>query len=976
MYGETLYRRTAVIAILCLAYAGPAWAGPADDQYAVAAAHYSHGRWQLAAAEFRVYLDQFADAGRAASAAFYLGEALIQAGDYAAAREAYLKFLQHGTGDALAPRAQFRLGETAYLLAMHQEARAALENFNTGHPDHELNAYALAYLGEMALNGGEPAKAENYFAEALRRFAEGPLAHECRFGMARALELTQDWDGALRFYQTVSDQEKSPLADDALLHRGIILYQRQRHMEAATTLKDFLATSSDADLRMHGLYWQGLNQHALGDSAAAIGSLKAAQVPAEHTLAAAIVFALAETYQQRDDRDAAEDHYRRVAEEWPDCRWADDAWQARVELARQADRHEEVQRLASDFEQRFASSELRPRVQQSLGRSLLRHQQYEEAATVFRELLDGDAQEDTQQATRYYLTLAYLGNRQYEQALEALDSLQIEDRPQELAAGILVARASALMGLARYEQAIGPLRDYLELEPAGVDAPQCRAQWIIACVQLGQLEEARRIYDQCQEADQRTPLLASAMRQLAEAAYASDSTPLAHEMFTALAEQRSDPAAAIEGVAGLAWLAWQAERYAEAAESFRKLYEDHPEHPSAPEWARMAGRALEQTQRVDPALNAYAWLQTFYPKSPHTAAALLDMARLHEQQARKPDAAIVLKQLIEQHPEFAQRDAALYQWAWVMLELQQLPAADEAFRQLRQNYPQSRFWADATYRLAERAARNGDHRQALQLAEELIASDCDRNIIGHALYLRGQMAAALGQWPDVEAAMRRLTADFSTSPLAVPGLYWLAEAQYRTEQWDAAENSLEQLQGRTSGRRDAWLAMVPLRQAQILAHRKEWRQAESLARSISTDFPEFSQQYEIDYLVGRCLVAQARIDEAREMFQRATRSTTGGKTETAAMAQWMIGETYFLQKAYTEAIRAYHRVETLYAYPAWQAAALLQAAKCHERLSQWQQAERLYEQIMHQFADSEYAGQASARLKAARQAAGISRERK
>ena len=40
------------------------------------------------------------------------------------------------------------------------------------------------------------------------------------------------------------------------------------------------------------------------------------------------------------------------------------------------------------------------------------------------------------------------------------------------------------------------------------------------------------------------------------------------------------------------------------------------------------------------------------------------------------------------------------------------------------------------------------------------------------------------------------------------------------------------------------------------------------------------------------------------------------------MAQWMIGETYFHQKNYDAAIRAYLELEALYAFPTWQAAAL------------------------------------------------------
>ena len=84
------------------------------------------------------------------------------------------------------------------------------------------------------------------------------------------------------------------------------------------------------------------------------------------------------------------------------------------------------------------------------------------------------------------------------------------------------------------------------------------------------------------------------------------------------------------------------------------------------------------------------------------------------------------------------------------------------------------------------------------------------------------------------------------------------------------------------------------------------------------------------------------------------------------MAQWMIGETYFLQKDYANAIRSYHRVESLFGYPKWQAAALLQAGKCHEVRGEWKSAIELYSQILKDYPNNTFADQASARLREAR----------
>ena len=76
----------------------------------------------------------------------------------------------------------------------------------------------------------------------------------------------------------------------------------------------------------------------------------------------------------------------------------------------------------------------------------------------------------------------------------------------------------------------------------------------------------------------------------------------------------------------------------------------------------------------------------------------------------------------------------------------------------------------------------------------------------------------------------------------------------------------------------------------------------------------------------------------------------------------MIGETYFHQKDYEPAVGDYLRVESLYAFPRWQAAALLQAAKCYELQGKRAEAERLYAQLIKDYPDTEYAAGATERL--------------
>jgi len=371
---------------------------------------------------------------------------------------------------------------------------------------------------------------------------------------------------------------------------------------------------------------------------------------------------------------------------------------------------------------------------------------------------------------------------------------------------------------------------------------------------------------------------------------------------------------------------------------------------------------LEADGQDEAALAAYESVFKEFGDSEHAPRAMLAAAQLHEKLGQPREVQDRLQQLVERYPGFPQLAAALYHLAWADMDLGQFEEAEAIFLRLAEQFAGTRYWADAVYRLAERAAQTEDYASAERWLDELLQSDCADDVRAHAIYLQGKVAADQQRWEDVLPPMRKLVEEFPGHALRAAGEYWVAEACYRLQHYDDAEQILARLDAEPEAQHEAWLAMVPLRRAQILAQRGQWDEAYELATGIAERFPDFRQQYEVDYLLGRCLSSQARFSEARDAYERVVRSPAGGSSESAAMAQWMIGETYFHQQAYDQAIRAYHRVESLYGFPKWQAAALLQAAKCHELKGERTAALRLYAQVVKDYPESEYAAQASQRL--------------
>ena len=114
-------------------------------------------------------------------------------------------------------------------------------------------------------------------------------------------------------------------------------------------------------------------------------------------------------------------------------------------------------------------------------------------------------------------------------------------------------------------------------------------------------------------------------------------------------------------------------------------------------------------------------------------------------------------------------------------------------------------------------------------------------------------------------------------------------------------------------------------------------------------------------LEAELAIRRARLDEARDLLAvivRATETTA----ELRPRAQWLIGETYFLQQKYAEAIDAYRRVDMLDATGDWAAVALLQAGKSFEKLARPREAATCYTALLTRFADLPHANHARTRL--------------
>jgi cellulose synthase operon protein C len=154
--------------------------------------------------------------------------------------------------------------------------------------------------------------------------------------------------------------------------------------------------------------------------------------------------------------------------------------------------------------------------------------------------------------------------------------------------------------------------------------------------------------------------------------------------------------------------------------------------------------------------------------------------------------------------------------------------------------------------------------------------------------------------------------------------------------------------------------------AESLFRLKQYDDLEKTVAEFREWDPKSPFLYQADEVLGRGLKNQAKFPEAREVFDRVVRDDAGRRTETAAKAQFHIAETYHHEKKYAEAVAEYLKVDILYKFPEWQALALYHAGLCHESLSHWKQATKVYEDLLRDYPKDPRAPMARERLEVVR----------
>ncbi len=992
-----------LVALPAASFAGDA----ASEVYRFAKGLYARQQWEAAAEEFENFLRQEPDHPEAGQAEFYLGEALVQLHRYEQASRRFAHCLAVQPDGSFRKQSLFRIGECEFL-AGQPNAEPRLAAFSEAYPDDRLNGLVLNYRGQEALRHGDANRAETFFRQALDRFHDSPFQDECRLGLARSLESLGRAEEAGRYYLALAAKPNSPATIEAKYRLGALQYAEHQYATALDTFSDFAdldasnpwaasaalgrgwalmkldrhpeAAGAFQQLRDHPLvavqarYWLGLCRKAQEDWPGAAQALRdaakrfqreSAEVTgarsADNVTETAIFFHAGDAELAANNLQTAQHHFEQaISAGRQGDPWLDEARRALVQTSLRRDDLIRARQDAEHFLTEWPESSAAPDLLRLLARIQLEQKDFAGAECSLCRLDDATYGKPDTPDDAYLLALSYQGQGRFEKALETLQPV-LADATGDLAADARLVEASLLTALKRYDEALQTLMSHCSESDSG----QVLALSAICHARLGNREQALKAYREAAGAGPDTARLrCDAAEQIAQASLDAEEFDRAETLYREILGQADDSQRKDRALVGLAW-AQRGQNNLAAAEATLAQVVDHEadEAVLAEAWF-LRGRVLQELGKSEPACQAFQRVVDEHPRSAYEPESLWNVAQLQERLGRRDEAVACYQKILDRGPTADHRAGALYYLAWIRRQEGQPEEADSHFREIVAAHRDSPYWVHASLSVAQHDLDVGEGDEARWTIDEVLKDERGQAVRDRALYLAGQIAYASCVWHEARERFEQVVAECPGSELVATSAFAAAEAAFQAKDGDTLA-LFERLAVQSDDLNPALRATARMRLAQLYAEASRWNEASEIAESFAERHPDFAQQYELDYVLGRCRAARALFAEAREAYGKVLRVPAAERTETAAKAQLMIAETFFHQRRYGEAYRAYMQVEVFYAFPELQGAALLQAGKCRQMQGDMAAAGRLYQQVLENYPGSRAALQAARQLERA-----------
>ena len=912
--------------------------------------------YRQAETTFKQLLEKFPKGKHHADALFYEAECAYTLGQKERAEQLYQKTAQAYPDHKLTPEILYALGVTQEELGKHAEAGKTYDQFLAKYRNQSLAGEVFIRRGGTLVALDQAKDAIGYFAEAAA--IEGsPLADLATFRQAEAFAKTRQYVRAGDLYASIRTKfPKSKYATDATLAAGKCYYLADRFDQALVVLSDLLTVAGAA--AAEAAHWTSRSLLRLGRPAEALqmaeGGMKAAK--GSSFIPALLMDQADALYEIPERRAESIGHYAALAAAHPKDESAPQALYMAAFAALELGRNEEAWKHASSFLAAFDKHDRTPDVLHVAAEAELQLNKPVEADKHYQRLAKEFPNHPDSQLWSVRRALSLQLQKKHAEAVALITPILKDLRDPALLAEANHVLGRNLLDAGQPDKAIPHLQAALSEQPPWRRADETWLALTECYGNQGQFDKAVESATRLIGDFPNSQLLDKAYYRLGEYQSARGDFAAAEKAYGELVRRWPGSPLTPHGLHELGCAQLARNNPTAAEKTMTVFLEKYPTHSLALRTKYVRGLARQQLKKFGPAAEDLQAVLADKPPASLQADATYVLALCQLGLEKNAEAAATLTKLLESSPDYAGSENARYQLAWALLLSDRRKEAVAEFAKLAKQAPKSALAAEAQHHIGEFFYDQKDYDKAavayydaMEAAGETPLGEKAAHKLAWSYYHKKDYPGAL-QTFDFQAKT------FPDGPLRADADFMIAECRFEQKEHAEALKAYAAVQGLAN---KDFQALTLLHAGESAAQLKQWEESLKWLSGASEQLPDSKYLPQIMCEQAWALQNLNRTDEALKLYEQVIAKTG---TETAAKAQFMIGEIQFAAKQHAEAIKSYFKVIYGYSVPRWQSEASYEAARCFEVLKKPTQAVKMYEELVAKFPDSETAPAAKERL--------------
>ncbi len=888
--------------------------------------------------------------------------------------------------------------EALFLLERHEEAALACKQFEARWPENPLRERVLHFWGLSLLELGRFSDAAEKFEAIVKGYPKGPFAETASLMLAQCLQRDGAADKAIEQYRrTLTTGGQS--TPDALANLGSLLFGRRDYAEAAKTLDRLIEQFPNSPHLPQARLQRAQIRFEEGDFRRALAAFEGltSSPPGDEA-----EFWAAKCELRLDDPQAAAHRLTRAVSKHPTSAILAEMTYDRAIALHRAQKYEDAIAGLLEFRKRFPEHELsapalrllattqHQRGQYESSRSYCaafvaeypRHEavvelaflaaendfvagQLQRAADGFKHFIENHASDPQAAKAKFRLGLALFRLEQFDEAaawLEHVASIAGEDA---LFRPALVALGDIHFHRGEWKQAEVRFTQYLKFDADVPSADDALLKLALCKQREERFDDALADYARLLDRFSSSPHRIQAMFEKGQCLAALKRLDDAVVAFEAVVAQGRDTQFAAHALSQLGAIAASRGQSDKAAEVYAKLAGAAKDDGLRGDAVFQQAQALMSNGRFADAESAYRSYLTGHPAGPRAKETELRLAIAIARQDRCAEALAAMKSVNPSAPELPSplRAALAYEKGWCLLTLDRNEDAADAFRSVLKEPSPAPYDLHALLELGGLESKAGQFDRAVATLSKLRdalstrSSEVAASVAEQCTYRLAMAHYELSQFEQAIALLDEFLSLYGKSALAPAASFYAGEAAYKLNRYEKAVAQFTRVVKEFKD--DPVFAPTLLRLGECLAALQRWALSEQSFNTYLDRYPTNDAAYQAQFGLGWARENQKRFDEAIAAYSLVV---AGHQGPTAARAQFQIGQCLFAQQKYEDAVRELLKVDILYAYPEWSAAALFEASRCFERLGKIAEARTHLIQVEEKFKDTQWAAMAAKRL--------------